>query len=45
LGGRPKKLDAKKVELAKKLHASKEHIILKICEAVGVSKATLYKYV
>jgi len=47
LGGRPKKLDAKKIELAKKLYAyaSKEHIILEICEAVGVSKATLYKYV
>jgi DNA invertase Pin-like site-specific DNA recombinase len=44
LGGRPKKLDAKKIELAKKLYASKEHTIIEICEAVGVSKATLYKY-
>ena len=44
LGGRPKKLDAKKIELAKKLYASKEHTIVEICEAVGVSKATLYKY-
>jgi DNA invertase Pin-like site-specific DNA recombinase len=39
LGGRPKK-----IELAKKLYASKEHTIVEICEAVGVSKATLYKY-
>jgi AcrR family transcriptional regulator len=30
--------------LAKKLYASKEHTIVEICEAVGVSKATLYKY-
>jgi DNA invertase Pin-like site-specific DNA recombinase len=44
LGGRPKKLDAKKIDLAKKLYASKEHTIVEICEAVGVSKATLYKY-
>jgi AcrR family transcriptional regulator len=44
LGGRPKKLNAKKIELAKKLYASKEHTIVEICEAVGVSEATLYKY-
>jgi AcrR family transcriptional regulator len=25
-------------------YASKEHTIVEICEAVGVSKATLYKY-
>jgi DNA invertase Pin-like site-specific DNA recombinase len=44
LGGRPKKLDTKKIELAKKLYASKEHTILEICDAVSVSKATIYKY-
>lgn len=44
LGGRPNKLDEKKVALARKLYASKEHSILEICQAVGVSKATLYKY-
>ena len=44
LGGRPNKLDDKKVALARKLYASKEHSILEICQAVGVSKATLYKY-
>jgi DNA invertase Pin-like site-specific DNA recombinase len=44
LGGRPKKLDEKKVALAQKLYASKEHSIFEICQAVGVSKATLYKY-
>ncbi len=44
LGGRPKKLDAKQIALAKKLYASKEHTIVEICQAVGVSKATLYKY-
>jgi DNA invertase Pin-like site-specific DNA recombinase len=45
LGGRQKKLDAKKIELAKKLYASKEHASVEICEAVGgVSKSTLYKY-
>lgn len=43
-GGRPPKLDAKKVELAKSLYNSKEHSVLEICELVGISKPTLYKY-
>ena len=44
-GGRPKKLDANKQELAKDLYASKKYTIMEICEMVGISKPTLYTYV
>jgi DNA invertase Pin-like site-specific DNA recombinase len=44
IGRTTKKNGAKKIELAKKFYASKEHMVIEICEAVGVSKATLYKY-
>ena len=43
-GGRPAKLDSKKAEIAKGLYHSKEHSINEICNLVGVSKPTLYKY-
>lgn len=45
LGGRPKALDAKKTALAKSLYESREHSIQDMCEMLGVSRATLYKYV
>ena len=46
-GGRPRAaaLDtAKKVALARKLHADKENSIPDICRMLGVSRATLYRY-
>lgn len=43
-GGRPKKLSIDKANLAVKLYQGKEHSIKQICELVGVSKPTLYKY-
>ena len=43
LGVCPKKLDKKKIDLAKNLYALKVHTITEICDAVGQSKATLYK--
>lgn len=43
-GGRPKKLSSDKVKLAVQLYESKMHSINKICELVGISKPTLYKY-
>lgn len=43
-GGRPKKLSIDKANLAVKLYHGKEHSIKQICELVGVSKPTLYKY-
>lgn len=45
VGGRPKALNPKKAALAKSLYESKEHSIKDICETLGISRATLYKYV
>ena len=44
IGGRPRKLEPKKIDMAKELYNSNEHSVLEICELVGVSKPTLYKY-
>lgn len=43
-GGRPKKLSNDKAKLALQLYEEKQHSITKICEFIGVSKPTLYKY-
>src|SRR5690348_876054 len=44
-GGRPKKLDtATKIAMARALHADTTHSIDEICTSVGVSRATLYRY-
>lgn len=42
-GGRPKKMDGKKLALAKTLMADKSNSINDICEILHVSKATLYR--
>lgn len=44
VGGRPKALSPKKAALAKSLYDSREHSIKDICETLGISRATLYKY-
>jgi DNA invertase Pin-like site-specific DNA recombinase len=45
-GGRPKKLaDPKKLALVQKLYNDNEHDIATICDMLGVSRATLYRYV
>ncbi len=44
-GGRPKKLDRDKRQLAVDLYAGKKHSIQQICNSVGITKPTLYKYV
>jgi DNA invertase Pin-like site-specific DNA recombinase len=45
LGGRPKKLaDAKQVELARTLHDGGQADIDTICATLGISRATLYRY-
>lgn len=43
-GGRPRKLQGKKVELAYRLYDEKKHTIKEICDILGVSKPTLYSY-
>jgi DNA invertase Pin-like site-specific DNA recombinase len=44
-GGRPKALDAEKRALAVQLYEEKTHSVKQICEMMGISKPTLYKYV
>jgi DNA invertase Pin-like site-specific DNA recombinase len=44
-GGRPKALDADKRALAVQLYEEKTHSVKQICEMMGISKPTLYKYV
>ena len=44
-GGRPTKLNAEQIELAKTLYSNKKHSIQSICKMVGVGKTTLYKYI
>jgi DNA invertase Pin-like site-specific DNA recombinase len=44
-GGRPKKLrDAKQLELAHTLYAGGQSDIATICRTLGISRATLYRY-
>jgi len=44
VGGRPRKLDAKKTELAYRLSDEKKYAVKEICQMLGVSKPTLYAY-
>ena len=44
-GGRPKALDADKRALAVKLYDEKNHTVAQICQMMGISKPTLYKYI
>ena len=44
-GGRPKSLSKDKQALAVKLYDEKEHTVDQICEMMGISKPTLYKYI
>jgi DNA invertase Pin-like site-specific DNA recombinase len=45
LGGRPKALDEKKIAMVKALMENPDHSIKDICDIVGVSRATLYRYI
>ena len=44
-GGRKRVMDRKKIALASKLMRDRETPVSDVCEAIGVSKATLYRYV
>ncbi len=44
-GGRPKALNAEKRALVVKLYDEKKHSIAQICQMMGISKPTLYKYI
>ena len=44
-GGRPQKLTGKKLKLFHAMRKNPEHSVGDICAAVGISKATYYRYV
>lgn len=44
-GGRPKALDAEKSALAIQLYEEKTRTVKQICQLMGISKPTLYKYI
>ncbi len=44
IGGRPNKMDDKKISLAKSLLADDSNSINEVCEILKVSRATLYRY-
>lgn len=44
-GGRPGKLDARKADMAQRLYNDKSNSIDDICRTLGISRATLYRYV
>lgn len=44
VGGRKPKMTAKKLEVAKEMYASKRHTVAQIAEAIGVSRATVYRH-
>ena len=44
VGGRPKIMDEGKVKLARTLMADNSRCVGEVCEILGVSKATLYRY-
>jgi len=44
VGGRPRKLDEKKTELAYHLYDEKNHTVIEICQMLAISKPTLYAY-
>jgi DNA invertase Pin-like site-specific DNA recombinase len=46
LGGRPElKVSSTKVTMAKKLYADKTNAVSDICKTLGISRATLYRYI
>lgn len=45
-GGRPRRLDTDaKVQVARRLYEDRMHSISEICQMLGISRATLYRYV
>lgn len=44
-GGRPKALSKSKAEMARQLYQDKAHSINEICQTLGISRMTFYRYV
>ena len=45
LGGRPSKMDAKKLKMARSLYADAKTQVAEICEGLGISRATFYRHI
>lgn len=45
LGGRPRVMDKKKIELAKSLYNEEKLTVEEICDLIKISRATFYRYV
>ena len=44
-GGRPRAMDDRKIRMAKSMLADQSNTVNDVCEELGVSRSTLYKYV
>lgn len=44
-GGRPRAMDERKIRMAKSMLADQNNTVADVCEALNVSRSTLYKYV
>lgn len=44
MGGRPRSLDAKKVDLAKSMYRDKKNSVMDICSTLEIGKTTFYRY-
>jgi len=44
-GGRPKALTENKAAMARELYHKKQNAIADICRTLGISRATLYRYI
>src|SRR3954464_11785444 len=44
-GGRPQKLSESKAEMARQLYSDRTHSIDEICQTLGISRTTFYRYV
>jgi DNA invertase Pin-like site-specific DNA recombinase len=45
VGGRPKRVDKKKAAIAQALYNERKHSVSEICQTLGISRATFYRYV
>lgn len=44
LGGRPKRLNISKRQLVVEMYKARKHTVKEICQMIGITKPTLYKY-